>query len=140
MSNAQAKPDFSGEWILNRQACTLSPGADAIRSAIVHIEHKDPAFKYKAEFSSDTGSRKVEYEMLTDGNEIRSTHDGTTTVSRLHWEYEALISSWLVQFSNGEMNISFQHELLDGGRRLRAVEKLRGNERHQDNIWVFERP
>ena len=29
---AQDKPDFSGEWILNRLASTLSPGADAVQS------------------------------------------------------------------------------------------------------------
>jgi hypothetical protein len=27
-SVAQEKPNFSGEWVLNRQARTLSPGAD----------------------------------------------------------------------------------------------------------------
>jgi hypothetical protein len=39
MSKPQTKPDFSGEWILNRPACTLSAGADAIRSATVQIDH-----------------------------------------------------------------------------------------------------
>jgi len=34
----QTKPDFSGEWILNRQACILSPGADAIRSNLQAVE------------------------------------------------------------------------------------------------------
>ena len=28
---AQQKPDFSGEWTLNRQASTLSPGAAAVQ-------------------------------------------------------------------------------------------------------------
>ena len=139
MSNSQKKPDFSGEWILNRQACTLSPGADAIRSATVQIEHNEPTFKYTAEFVSDSGSRKIEYELLSDGREVHSEHADTTIVSRLYWQEEALISSWIVQHSNGEMNISFHHELLDGGRRLRAVEALRGSGSHQDNTWVFDR-
>lgn len=39
---AQEKPDFSGEWILNRRASTLSPGADAVQSGVVRIEHSDP--------------------------------------------------------------------------------------------------
>ena len=137
--NPQTKPDFSGEWILNRPACTLSPAADAIRSASVQIEHHDPTFKYNGEFVSDTGSRKVQYELLSDGRELRSTPDGTTIVSRLHWEGDALITSSLVQFPNGEMTISFRHELLDGGRRLRAVEQLRTNGRDQDNVWIFDR-
>ena len=137
--NSESKPDFSGDWILNRQACTLSPGADAIRSATVHIEHSEPTFKYKAEFVSDNDSRKVDYELLSDGREVRSTHQGTDIVSRLHWEGDALIASWSIRRPDGEMNISFRHELLDGGRRLRAVELLRASERHQDNTWIFDR-
>lgn len=37
------------------------------------------------------------------------------------------------------MTISFRHELLDGGRRLRAVEQLRASGRDQDNVWIFDR-
>lgn len=137
--DAMRKPDFSGEWILNRQACTLSPGADAVRSAVAQIEHRDPTFKYTAEFVSDIGSRKVEYELLSDGREVRSTYQDTTILSCLQWEEEALMASWLVQRSDGEMNISFRHELLEGGSRLRAVERLRGGGRDQDNTWIFDR-
>ena len=45
---AQGKPDFSGEWTLNRQASTLSSAAAGIRSGDVRIEHRDPTFRYKA--------------------------------------------------------------------------------------------
>jgi hypothetical protein len=139
MSKPQLKPDFSGEWILNRPACTLGPGADAIRSATVQIEHRDPTFKYTGEFVSYTGSRQVQYELLSDGRELRSVQDGTTIVLRLHWEGEALITTSLDQFPNGEMRISFRHDLLDGGRRLRALEQLRSSGQNQDNIWIFDR-
>ena len=40
---AQTKPDFSGEWIMNRQASTLSPAASSIQSGHVSIEHREPA-------------------------------------------------------------------------------------------------
>src|SRR6476620_4781018 len=114
MMTSERKPDFSGDWILNRPDCTLSPGADAIRSATLHIEHSDPTFKYKAEFVSGSDSRKVDYELLSDGREVRSTHQGTDIVSRLHWDGDALISGWIVRNPDGEMNISFRHELTDG--------------------------
>jgi hypothetical protein len=35
--------------------------------------------------------------------------------------------------------MSWRYELLDGGRRLRAIEQLRGSGREQDNVWIFER-
>jgi hypothetical protein len=40
---------------------------------------------------------------------------------------------------DGEMSIVFRHELIEGGRRLRAVEQLRGTDHDQDNVWVFDR-
>ena len=52
---AQEKPDFSGEWILNRQASTLSPGADAVQSGVWRIEHREPTFRHKA--ASSAGAR-----------------------------------------------------------------------------------
>jgi len=139
MSSAPKKPDFSGTWILNRQACTLSPGADAMRSGSARIEHRDPTFRYEAAFESDGGAVQTAYELLSDGREVVNEGDGMTIVSCLRWEGEALIASWQIQRADGEMAISFRHELLDDGRRLRAVEVLRGSDRHQDNVWIFER-
>ena len=135
---SQQKPDFSGEWILNRQASTLSPGADAVKSGSARIEHRDPTFRYSATFVSDSGPLKYEYELLTDGSEVVNTREGVTTVSSLRWEGEALVATWRIQRSDGEMKISFRHELFDAGRRLRAVEQLRGGGREQDNVWIFE--
>ena len=136
---AQEKPDVSGEWILNRQASTLSPGADAMQSGVVRIEHREPTFRYKAEFVSESGSLKYEYELLSDGREIIGAQQGITTVSRLRWEGDALVATWRIQRPDGEMTISFRHERLDAGRRLRAVEELRGSGRDQDSVWMFER-
>jgi hypothetical protein len=37
------------------------------------------------------------------------------------------------------MTISFRHELIDDGRGLRSVERLRSTGHNQDNVWMFER-
>jgi hypothetical protein len=136
---ADRTPNFSGDWILNREASTLSPGADAVKSGVVHIEHREPTFHYKAAFVSEGGPLPVEYELPSDGREFVSTHQGVTTVSRLRWEGDALVASWRIQRPDGEMTISFRHELLDAGHRLRAVEQLRSTGRDQDNVWMFDR-
>src|SRR5438093_7136375 len=39
----------------------------------------------------------------------------------------------------GFPKIPFRHELIDGGRRLRAVEQLRGAGQEQENVWIFDR-
>jgi hypothetical protein len=136
---AQGKPDFSGEWTLNRQASTLSPAAAAIRSGDVRIEHHDPSFRYKAVLKSETDSIQYEFDLQTDGREVSSTLQGMATASSLRWEGEALVLSSRIQRPNGEMKIVFRYELLDAGRRLRAVEQIRGAGRDQDNVWIFER-
>ena len=76
---AQQKPDFSGEWTLNRQASTLSPGAAAVQSGVVRIEHRDPTFRYKAKFPSASGPLQYEYELQSDGRDVGAIQNGVTT-------------------------------------------------------------
>ena len=136
---AQQKPDFSGEWTLNRQASTLSSGAAAVQSGVVRIEHRDPTFRYKATFVSANGPLQYEYELQSDGRDVGATQNGVTMLSNLRWEGQALVTRSRIQRPDGETRISFRHELIDGGRRLRAVEQLRGAGQEQDNVWIFDR-
>jgi hypothetical protein len=59
--------------------------------------------------------------------------------SYCYWDGDALVFADRHQTSNGEMRITFRYELQDSGRRLRASEQLRGPDREQDNLWVFDR-
>jgi len=138
------KPDFSGEWILNRQTSTVSTLAKPVQSGVVRIEHRDPVFRYKAAFVSENGPLQYgpfpyEYELRSDGREVGFIQQGLTTVSSLRWEGEALVATWRIQRVDGELRISSRYELIDNGRRLRAVEQVRGGLLDQDNIWMFER-
>lgn len=58
---------------------------------------------------------------------------------RLQWDRDALVVTFQTRHSDGEMAVSFRYELIDAGRRLRAVEQLRGTDHDQDNIWIFDR-
>ena len=123
----QARPDFSGEWILNRPACTLSPGADTAQSAVWRIEHREPTFRHKAVFVMDSGPREYEYELQSD-----------VPGSGLRWDDDVLVATFTNPLPEGEMTISFRYELIDAGRRLRASEQVRGVPWAQDNVWVFD--
>jgi hypothetical protein len=136
---AQEKPDFSGEWILNRQASTLSPGADAVQSVVWRIEHREPTFRHKAALVTGSNPFEYEYEIRSDGSEVVGTQRGGQTVSTLRWEGNALVFTSRTRRPDGEMTISFRYELLDAGRRLRATEQVRGTDHDQDNVWIFER-
>jgi hypothetical protein len=115
------KPDFSGEWVLNRQASTLSPGADAVQSAFVRIEHREPTFRCKGAFVTQSNPFEYEFELLSDGREIVNTHDDVQTVSRLQWDGDALLVIWRTQRPDGEQKISFRYELVDGRRRCEQL-------------------
>jgi len=136
---AQNKPDFSGEWMLNRQASTLSPGADAVQSGSLQIEHREPMFHCKGAFVTKSNPLQYEYELPSDGREVVSTRNGVQTVSRLQWNGDALLVTMRTQRAGGEQKLSFRYDLVDAGRRLRATEQLRGTDHDQDNVWMFER-
>ena len=124
---AEKRPDFSGEWILNREASTLSPGADGVKSAVWRIEHREPTFRHKAVFVMDSGPREYEYELQSDVPD-----------SGLRWDGDALVVTFTKPLPEGKMTISFRYELLDDGRRLRASEEVRGVPWAQDNVWIFD--
>lgn len=137
---AQQRPDFSGEWTLNRQASTLSPGAAAVGSGVLRIDHREPLFRYGATLVTDGKPFEYGYELSTDGREVPGTQQGRQAVSSLKWEGNALVFTGRVQgTADSETKVVFRYELSDGNRRLRAVEQVRGPGRDQDNVWIFER-
>jgi hypothetical protein len=83
---AQEKPDFSGEWILNRQASTLSPGADGVQSGVWRIEHREPTFRHKATFVTQTNPIEDEYELRSEGPEITGRQGAS-----LRWDANVLV-------------------------------------------------
>ena len=134
------KPDFSGEWVLNREASTLSPSAASFLGAEWHIEHRDPVFRHKASFATAGDPIQYEYELRSDGREVASsTEQGMTTVSSCTWDAEALIVCFVTRWPDGEMSITFRYELVGAGAQLRATEELRGTDHDQNNVWVFDR-
>jgi hypothetical protein len=135
---AQKKPDFSGEWILNRQASTLSPGADTTQSGVVRIEHREPVFRYNARLVMGPTPFEYGFELRSDGSQLAGTQQGRPVVSSLMWDGDALLFESRVDRADGALTVSFRYELLDGGRRLRGTEHVRGS-RTQDNVWIFDR-
>ena len=123
-----ARPDFSGEWTLNREACTLSHGADTAQSATWNIDHRDPTFRQKALFVMESGPREYEFELRSDAPD-----------SGLRWDGDAIVVTFETPLPEGNLVVTFRYELIDEGQRLRAAEQVRGVPWAQDNVWIFER-
>ena len=116
------KPDFSGEWVLNVEASSLSPiVAPVVQRGFVHIEHREP-----------TVSVHLSITMQGEPVEVRFQRPS-------NWEGDVLAFTDTVPTPGGVLTIAFRYELQESGRRLRAVERLRGAGREQDNVWVFDR-
>jgi len=135
---AEVKPDFSGEYVLNPHASTLGAGADAVRSAVLRIEHREPMVRCQATFAFDSKTFEYSLERVSDGREVIDQKE-PTTLSSLHWEGNALVFMDRTKGPDSELTMSWRYELLEGQRLLRAVEHIRGDGRDQDNVWVFER-
>jgi hypothetical protein len=137
---AEQKPNFSGEWQLNRQASMLSPTvAPVVQSGAVRIEHHDPSFKCQMTIVMNDEPVETKFELLSDDRERAATDGERRIVSSLRWDGNALVATWRIGAPDDEVIISFRYELRDAGRRLCAAEQLRGGGRDQDNAWVFDR-
>jgi hypothetical protein len=130
------KPDFSGGYLLDRAASTLSAGADTVETAVMRIDHREPTFHCSARFDF-RGGQPVEFafERVADGRETASAD----TVSRFWWEGDALVSEDRTTRPDAAFTMSWRYELFDGGRRLRCTESIRGSTHDQDNVWEFRR-
>jgi hypothetical protein len=116
------KPDFTGNWILNVPASTLSPiVSPVVQSGFVRIEHREPTVS-------------VHLSVTMDGNPFEARFERPS-----EWDHDVLVFVDTVPTPNGDMTIAFRYELQDSGRRLQATERLRGGGRDQDNVWVFDR-
>ena len=116
------KPDFTGEWILNVKASSLSPViAPVVQSGFVRIQHREPTVSVHLSITMDGKPVDVRFERPSE------------------WNGDTLVFADKVSLPNGEMTICFRYELQDEGRRLRAAETLRAPDRSQDNVWVFDR-
>jgi hypothetical protein len=62
------RPDFSGEYVLNRAASTLSPhGAANVGTARLRIKHDEPTFGCEGKFFLANGeTSRWNFELATD--------------------------------------------------------------------------
>ena len=137
---AQAKPDFSGEWVLNRQASTLPPPVSNVESGVVRIEHREPEFRFHRTYVIAGTSRDADFSIHTDGaEETQAGPSGLSTRLTLRWDGSALVLAMRIAGPDFMATNDVRYELLDGGRRLRATEVGRSPKQNHDAVWLYDR-
>ncbi len=137
---AQGKPDFSGEWVLNRPASTLPPPVSSVESGVVRIEHREPSFSFRRTYVIGGTPRDASFTLRTDGSEASEPGpQGMAVVSTLRWDGAALVLTMRIKGAGGEASNDVRYDLLDGGRRLRATERGRSPIGDHDAIWIYDR-
>jgi len=99
----------------------------------MRIDHREPIVHLQIRMVANGKPVEYAYERVSDGTEVAEGG----TVTSLCWDGDVLVFTGRSQSSNGLWTMSFRYELLEEGRRLRAVEQVRGCGRYQDNIRMF---
>ena len=131
------KPNFSGKYVLDRNASKLEGGAASIRGAVLGIDHYEPMIRIDAKFEFFDKTFAWSMQRTSDGREKVDPSD-PRNFSSLRWDNDALL---FTDRTSGpvEVTMTWCYELVDSGRRLQASERIRGGGRDQDNVWVFNR-
>jgi hypothetical protein len=131
------KPNFSGKYVLDRDASKLEGGAASIRGAVLGIDHYEPMIRIDARFEFFDKTFAWSMQRTSDGREKVDPSDPRNLAS-LRWDNDALL---FVDRTTGpvEVTMTWRYELVGGGSQLKATEQIRGGGRDQNNIWVFDR-
>jgi hypothetical protein len=135
----QQRPDFSGEWTLERAASTLQGEMSSVESGSIRIQHRDPSFGFTRTFVVKTQPIDTAFEIQTDGREVANSNRGLTSKARMEWQGSSLLLTVLIEGPRGTISNVVRYELLDGGRTLRAVEDVGGAAPSHHNVWMFGR-
>lgn len=136
---AQQRPDFSGEWALDRSASSLQGDMAAVESGVLRISHREPSFGFARTFVIKTQPIDTAFDIQTDGREVANSNRGVTSRSRLEWQRNSLLLTVLIDAPRGLVSNVVRYELLDEGRTLRAVEDVGGAAPSHHNVWMFVR-
>ena len=137
---AQQKPDFSGEWVLNKAKTRLQfPDITAIDRGSMEIERQGTSFHFKRVFVIGLEKDIYSYELTADGKETTTKEGQRKIVSKSYWDGDALVYDTRIHAPEGDATNVVHYRLKEDGQILEAEEHFRGPKHKHDNVWIFER-
>jgi hypothetical protein len=136
-----AKPNFSGTWILNTSASKLELKHPPIASTFT-ILHNEPDFHLKRTHVYADGKHDTwGIDLITDGKYEVIRKDGPDRdVTKMYWDNTALVLDEKVTAPDGSFGTNVvRYTLSDNGRTMTALEHEEYPGGQLTNKWVFEK-
>ena len=124
----EARPDFSGKWVLDAAKSDFGPSPPP--EFVIHvIEHKEPNIKIVTSQKSIQGETTNERNLTTDGkdntNKMRLMGGEQEVKSSSHWDGGKLATTMKLDVQGSAVELNDTWELSGGGKVLTIVRAVK---------------
>lgn len=140
-AQSNAKPNFSGTWVLNARASKLELKNPPVASTFT-IQHEEPNFHLKRTHVYARGKRDTwGIDLVTDGKHEVVRKDGPNRdVTRMYWDNSVLVLDEKVTAPDGSFGTNVvRYTLSENGEVMTALEHEEYPGGQLTNKWVFDR-
>ena len=140
-AQSEAKPNFSGTWILNLGASKLELRS-APTASTFNIRHTDPNFRLNRTHVYADGKRDTwGIDLITDGKHQVVRKDGPNRdVTRMYWDHNVLVLDEKVTAPDGSFGTNVvRYSLSEDGNTMTALEHEEYPGGKLTDRWVFKK-
>lgn len=116
-SQAQAKPNFSGEWKIDAAKSSFGQ-MPAPTTFVRKVDHKDPKLTVTTTQAGEMGEYTSTSNYVTDGSETTNEIRGTQAKSTAVWDGDALTITLKLEFNGNPVVVSETWTLSEDGKVL----------------------
>ena len=135
---AQAKPNFSGDWKLNASKSEFGP-MPAPTSRTDKIAHADPNLKVTTTQSGPNGDGTFELKYTTDGAETTNDLRGNPVKSTSKWDGDILIITSKASFGGNDITFADKWSISEDGKILTINRHIVAPQGELDQKLVLEK-
>lgn len=135
---AQAKPNFTGDWKLNVDKSNFGP-MPAPEKLTQKIEHKDPSMKVSQSQSGPQGEMSWDVTYSTDGKETSATIGPMETKSTAVWEGDVLVVETKLKAGEADIVIKSKWTLSADGKTITQAAHLVTPQGELDMTYVMDK-
>lgn len=139
---AQAKPNFSGEWKLNTGKSDFGP-MPAPDKMVMKVDHKEPDMNVHTAQAGAQGEMEYDVKYTTDGKETKNTlktpGGEMEAKSTAVWEGDALMITTKLDANGMEVLIKGKWTLSEDGKTLTNSAKFASPQGELEMTYVMEK-